>query len=177
MYSHTRWCGKRPRKWLPWGRQTYSLLTRDWEYVISALPFRGQCIIGVKRKTWGRAPGDGVVVQMRERPSVKKVKIGQASAVRHIAAMESEVLRDHLAIVEFLALLQYEDGSPRQPGYVGIWTQGSAWVVRASDKDADAALTCEGRTLDEALSLLAMLLGAEDAPWEPSSQRKRKGQR
>lgn len=106
---------------------------------------------------------------------MKKVKVGDRSSVKHLAAMESEMMRDRMAVVEALAMLQYDDGSPRQPGYLGVWTQGSAWVVRLTDKDAEASLTAEGRTLDEAMELLHMLLGAEDAPWEPMGRRKKKG--
>lgn len=106
---------------------------------------------------------------------MKKVKLSERSTVKHLAALESEYLRDCQSVVEALGMLQYDDGSARQPGYLGVWTQGSAWVVRFTDKDADASLTAEGRTLDEALDLLALLLGAEDAPWEPIARRKKKG--
>lgn len=105
---------------------------------------------------------------------MKRVKVGERSAVKHLAALESEYLKDVLAVVDSIAMLQYDDGTPRQAGYLGVWVQGSTWVVRISDKDADATLTAEGRTLDEALDLLALLLGAEDAPWEPNQRRKRK---
>jgi len=84
---------------------------------------------------------------------------------------------DLFSIVEHLSLLQYDDGSQRQTGYLGVWTQGAQWVARITDKDADATLTATGRSLDEALQLLAMLLGADDAPWEPVSRRASKGAR
>lgn len=106
---------------------------------------------------------------------MKKVKLSEKSSVKHLAALETEFLRDVLPVVEALGMLQYDDGAPRQPGYLGIWTSGSAWMVRLTDKDADAQLTCEGRTLDEALGLLALLLGAEDAPWEPCGRKRKKG--
>lgn len=106
---------------------------------------------------------------------MKKVKLSDRSGVKHLAALETEYLRDCMAVVEQLALLQYDDGTARQPGYLGVWTQGSAWVVRVQDKDAEAQLTAEGRTLDEALDTLAHLLGAENAPWEPIAKRKKKG--
>jgi len=106
---------------------------------------------------------------------VKKVKLSERSTVKHLAAMETECFGAFMAVLEALAMLQYDDGTPRQAGYLGVWTQGSVWAARITDKDADATLTAEGRTLDEALGLLALLLGAEDAPWEPAARRKRKG--
>jgi len=106
---------------------------------------------------------------------MKKVKLSEKSSVKHLAALESEYLREVQPVVEALGMLQYDDGSPRQPGYLGIWTQGSAWVVRLTDNDASAQLTAEGRTLDEAMDMLAMYLGSEEAPWEPISRRRKKG--
>jgi hypothetical protein len=142
---------------------------------MTSLPFRGWFTTEVRVKTWGLVPGDGRLLEVRRRPSVKKVKLSDRSGVKHLAALETEYLRDCMAVVEQLALLQYDDGTARQPGYLGVWTQGSAWVVRVQDKDAEAQLTAEGRTLDEALDTLAHLLGAENAPWEPIAKRKKKG--
>lgn len=142
---------------------------------MGAKPFRGVCVLEVWSKGWGvGAPAD-VLLERRRRMTVKKVKLSERSTVKHLAALESEYLRDNLAVIEALALLQYDDGSPRQPGYLGVWTNGSAWVVRITDNDANAQLTAEGRTLDEALDVLTMHLGAEEAPWEPLSRRKKKG--
>lgn len=151
------------------------LLTFGRRFVISVKPYRGQFVREVWGWTQGPYPQLDVLLDERRRPSVKKVKVGDRSSVKHLAAMESEMMRDRMAVVEALAMLQYDDGSPRQPGYLGVWTQGSAWVVRLTDKDAEASLTAEGRTLDEAMELLHMLLGAEDAPWEPMGRRKKKG--
>ncbi len=105
---------------------------------------------------------------------MKRVKVADRGRVKHLAALETDYFHDVFSVVQALASLQYDDGSSRQPGYLGIWTQGSAWVVRLTDKDAEAQLTCEGKSLDEALNLLALLLGAEDAPWEPTAKKRRK---
>jgi hypothetical protein len=108
---------------------------------------------------------------------VKKVKLSERTSVRHLAALESEVFRDHMAIIEHLAMLMYEDGTPRQGGYLSVWVEGSQWRVQIKDRDAAAKLSVVGRTLDEALTLLHMLLGCEDAPWEPDAQQGRSGGR
>jgi len=108
---------------------------------------------------------------------MKKVKVADRASVKHLAALETEVLRDLMPIVEFLALLMYEDGSPRQGGFLMMWCEGSAWKVVVKDKDADAQLPVVGRTLDEALGTLALMLGAEDAPWEPNTRNARPGGR
>jgi len=175
FYRGNRWIGKRPTRWMPLGKVEYQLLTRDHRLVIESLPFRGSFLIARYTKTWGLRAGDGVLLAVFRRPSVKKVNLANKSAVRHLAALETECCREMMPVVEALGMLQYDDGSPRQPGYLGVWTSGSVWVARMTDKDAGAHLTAEGRTLDEALQLLSLLLGAEDAPWEPMSRRKPKG--
>lgn len=175
MYSCLRWTGKRPRRWLPMGKCRYKLLTAHWKVVIDVVPFRGQFIVERQRRALGLAPGDGEVLERRKRPDVKKVKLKDRAAVRRLASLDSVALGKFPAVLDSIALLQYDDGSPRQSGYLGVWIQGTAWVVRLTDKDAEATLTCEGKTVDEALDLLNLLLGADDAPWEPISRRKKKG--
>lgn len=172
--SHLGWCGRRPRKWAPRGKFRFRLLTADTCIVIDGLPFRGLFASEFRRKTWGRSPGDNDLLVRLRRPSVKRVKITERGRTRHLAALETEYFHDLFPIVEALAALQYDDGTPRQPGYLGVWVQGSSWVVRLTDKDAEAQLTCEGKSLDEALNLLSLLLGAEDAPWEPTAKKRRK---
>lgn len=140
-----------------------------------SLPFRGLYVSMVFTKAWGVSPVPETLIERRGVPDVKKVKVADRGSVKNLAPLETEYLREHMGIVESLALLSYEDGSPRQPGYLGMWVQGSTWVVRLTDKDADATLTAEGRTLDEALDTLQLLLGSDAAPWEPNSRRKRKG--
>lgn len=174
-YRGNRWVGKRAAKWLPMGSGMFEVLTGDRRFVMSFKPFRGVFAFEVYTKTWGLGAPDGTLLEQRRRPDVKKVTLAKRSSVKHLAALESHFFRDLQPIVDHLGRLTYDDDSPRQPGYLGVWTQGSAWVARITDKDADATLTAEGRTLDEALGVLAMLLGADDAPWEPAARRKKKG--
>lgn len=157
------------------GACSYWVLTGTRRYRIHVLPFRGGYVTEVWSKTWGLDQPGEVLIERRGRPNVKKVKLSDKSSVKHLAAMESEYLAACQPVIDALAMLQYEDGTPRQAGYLGIWTNGSAWVVRITDKDADAQLTMEGRTLDEALDTLAFNLGADEAPWEPCGRKKKKG--
>lgn len=172
---HARWCGTRPRCWLPMGNCAYWLLTRDRKYLMRASPFRGVSVSEVWSKSWRHDAPPDALLERRGRTSVKKPKLSERSAVKHLAALESEYLADVQGVVDAIGMLQYADGTPRQAGYLGVWVQGSVWVVRIQDKDAEAQLTAEGRTLDEALDVLAHHLGCEDAPWEPMGRRKKKG--
>lgn len=104
--------------------------------------------------------------------NVKKVKIVKGSgldAPRHLAAVESNLFAQLGSIVAHLAVTRYDDGDPRKTGWVTVKTQGAMWVVTAKDPDAAASITATGQTLDDALCLLDLLLGAEEAPWEPDA--------
>jgi hypothetical protein len=100
---------------------------------------------------------------------MKKVKREDRASVKNLAAVESEHFRDHLALVEHCCCLQYEDGSPRQPGWFTVRTSGAAWQVVVKDPDSCSSFTVVARTLDEALDSAALLLGCEEAPWEPDA--------
>jgi len=90
----------------------------------------------------------------------------QASAAQHIAPVESTLLAKHHAIVAHCACTKYDDGDPRKPGWITVKTIGSAWQVEAKDPDTCSRLTVVQATIDDALTLLAMLLESEEAPWE-----------
>jgi len=178
IYRGNRWIGHRVCRTLPLGECSFWVLTGTDFRRMSVKPFVGIAHTETRALVGPQILSCCPIIWRQERPNVKKVKLAKATAVKHVAALETEMFRDCLAICEFLAMLQYEDGSPRIPGYCGVWCQGATWVVRATDKDADATLTGTGRTLDEAVQLLALLLGAEDAPWEPNSRREvRKGKK
>ena len=96
----------------------------------------------------------------------KKVKSADAPAQRHIAAIESNVLASHAAIVAHCAVTQYDDGDPRKPGWFTVKTFGSAWQVEAKDPDTCMTLRVVQASLDDALGLMNLLLESEEAPWE-----------
>lgn len=173
-YRGNRWNRKRPATFLPMGKGLFKVLTAGGFFAMRYAPFRGVCKAAwfVAGQSFDESLRTAKVVW--EVTSVKKVKVGDRSSVKHLAALESEMFREHLSVVEVLALLQYDDGTPRQPGYLGMWTQGATWFVRVTDKDAEAQITAEGRTAEEAWDNLALSLSLDSPPWEPC-QRRRKG--
>jgi len=175
FYRGNRWIGKRVCRWAPMGTYSFWVLTGTGYLRIASRPYRGLLVTEGWSFGASGSPARGTRLWTRWRTDVKKVKLSDRASVKHLAAMETEYLKDSLAVVEHLAMLQYEDGTPRQTGYLGVWSVGMTWFVRIQDKDADASLTCEGRTLDEALDNLTLQLGSENAPWEPNQRKKRKG--
>jgi hypothetical protein len=134
---------------------------------MAARPFKGICVVA----TWTRFGFQGAraeqLLQRREYPSMKKVKREDRAAVKHLVPLESETFRDLMPLVEHCGMLQYEDNEARTPGWVTIRTNGAAWQVVVKDPDSASSFMTTAKTLDEALSTAALLLGCEEAPWEP----------
>jgi hypothetical protein len=101
---------------------------------------------------------------MRKRQA--KSVMGDAN---HLAPMESSRFTDLLSLVEHMAVKKYDDGDPRETGWITIKTQGAAWAVQVKDPDACCSFTAVGETLDKALETAALLLSCDEAPWEPDS--------
>lgn len=108
---------------------------------------------------------------------MKKRQIGQvaaASQFSHLAAMESTVFGKLENLVQHCGVTKYDDGDPRQPGWFTVKTMGSSWVVQVKDPDSCAQMQAVAATLDDALALADLLLGGEQAPWEPDPWARKK---
>jgi hypothetical protein len=88
---------------------------------------------------------------------------------KHLAAVESEVFRDLMPLVEHCSHREYDDGSAREVGWITIKTTGAAWVVQVKDPDSASSFSAVGDTLDKALQTAALLLSCDEAPWEPDT--------
>lgn len=91
----------------------------------------------------------------------------KASTFTHLAPVESELLGKLSQIIAHCAVVKYDDGDARKPGWITLKTMGSAWVLEAKDPDSCCRMTASADTLDNALTMLDLLLGSEEAPWEP----------
>lgn len=103
--------------------------------------------------------GDLMAMKRKGRP-------GSSGDAVHLAAMETNLLVRHQALVAHCAEIKYDDGEPRQPGWFTVKTMGSAWVIEIKDPDSCSRLVVVQQTLDDALTLAQLLLEAEEAPWE-----------
>jgi len=161
-----RWTGRRPRRWLPRGKSFFYVLTPRWEFGMRALSGRGICCV----ERWPRGTRLGALVAHAPRtweyPDMKRPKTAAATDAVHIAALETEVFADLLPLVEHMAVRRYEDGTPREPGWVTIKTAGAAWVVQVKDPESCCSFSAVGDTLDKALGTAALLLSCDEAPWE-----------
>jgi len=98
---------------------------------------------------------------------MKKKNVAKSvDGVKHLAPVETEIFKGLFPLVEHCCLRQYEDGDPREPGYLTIRTQGAAWSVQVKDADACVSFSAVAETLDKALETAALLLSCDEAPWE-----------
>lgn len=96
----------------------------------------------------------------------KKTLKTAAENPKHLAAMETSLLHAHHAVVAHCAVLRYEDGDPRAPGWFTVTTAGSLWRVTVKDPDSSASFVVTAPTIDEALTMVSLLLETDEAPWE-----------
>jgi len=156
----------RPRRWLPRGTSEFRVGVGRFVFALTARWKKGICAVGRFRRTM--CPLSDPHALTWRYPSMKKKvsKVSDTGGAKHLAAMETVRFADLLPLVEHCAMRQYDDGDPREPGWVTIKTQGAAWCVQVKDPDAAVSFTAVAETLDKALETAALLLACDDAPWE-----------
>lgn len=132
---------------------------RGWGATLYSVAFEGDVIVWDERFTW---LGDVTKVK-------KKTKAADVGDAKHLAAIETELLSSLMGIVSHCAITRYDDGDQRKPGWITIKTLGSAWQIEAKDPDTCCSLRVVNAKLDDALTLLDVLLESEEAPWEPDT--------
>lgn len=157
----------RPGTWCPKIGFFMAVKWLDYRILLRYMPRRGYRPYEATRGFHGPVVWRATVLGD---PPVKKRVVGAAAAPgdgpQHLAAIESVILSKLHPIVKSLAVVRYDDGDPRTPGKLFIETMGSAWKATMTDPDTCAKLQVVAQTLDDALSLLSLLLEAEDTPWE-----------
>jgi len=96
----------------------------------------------------------------------KRTAKAEVSDAKHRAPVETEFFGELMALVEHCCVTKYDDGDPREPGWLTIKAQGSAWIVQVKDPDSAMSFSAVGATLDKALETANLLLGCDEAPWE-----------
>lgn len=91
--------------------------------------------------------------------------------------IETEKFKDLMPLVEHCAIRQYEDGTPRETGWITIKTAGAAWVCQVKEPDGGCSFSAVGETIDKAIETAALLLACEEAPWEPDQWLMRNGKK
>lgn len=157
----------RPRRWVPKGRHQYLLHTAHVVFLVQVWGRRYMCI-----SHWVSAqPGvclSDFTLSWQRIPNMKRRQSKAAMTdTNHLAAMETTLFAQHLALLEHCAVRKYDDGEIREPGWITVKTQGAAWVVQVKDPDGCCSFSAVGETFDKALDTANLLLSCDEAPWEP----------
>ncbi len=154
---------------LPKGRSQFFITKGKYVFELTAKSRKGICCTAQWLRT-DRLYGRAAVMNEWEFPSmaIKKRQVTK-SDVSHLAAVESVLFSQHMALVEHMALRKYDDGSDRETGWVTIKVVGAAWAVQVKDPDSATSFTAIGDTLDKAFDTANLLLACDEAPWEPDS--------
>lgn len=145
----------------------YKIWKGRFKILLDAKRGSGYLLVGWVRPDRSEVERWSVQEWKKGRRMKKKKAVGATPTAKHLAPMETIILRDHLPILEHCAMTQYEDGDPRKPGWITLKTFGSTWQFEVKDPDTLQMMRVAAPTFDEAVVLLGLLLGSEDAPWEP----------
>lgn len=159
--------GKRPCRWLPRTWCTFEVVRLNLVFRLTHTPNVGMWVSG--RQWRGERFPPHAAAYDYERPDVKKKTATTAAGgdARHRAAVETELLSKLLPLVEHCCVTRYDDGDPREPGWITVKTMGAAWVVQVKDPDSGASFQMIAESVDKALEGAALLLACDEAPWAP----------
>lgn len=165
--------GARPRCWLPRGVCTFYICTGSHRYTLTARTFVGIWVAARDRRGSVGPPGYDASHKWSGPAMKKKTAPPPERTARHVAPVETDLLRTCMPLVEHMAVVKYDDNDPREPGWITIRTQGAAWAVVVKDPDSGNSFTSVAQTLDQALETAALLLSCDEAPWAPDAYLKR----
>ena len=176
-WTRRKYTCRRPGRWLSsHGSTLIHVFRLDVYFHLWYTPAAGVYCASVSK--WGSVFCPPLYRYARPEMNVKKINLkpeGSKDGPSHIAPVESTVFARFHSLVAHCSVTRYDDGEARQPGWFTVKTQGAAWIVQIKDPNACAQLQCIGETLDDALALAELLLGADSAPWEIDPWMKRKG--
>lgn len=159
----------RPRKWLPHGWVKWVVWIGRTRFTLTGKKGKGIHIDLREHFDFGSPPKVQTAYCWSWPKMKKRVAAKVMGDATHLAPMESNRFQDMMSLVEHMATRKYDDGDPRETGWITIKTQGAAWCVQVKDPDSCASFTAVGETLDKALETAALLLSCDEAPWEPDT--------
>lgn len=159
--------GNRPCRFMPRGVQSFYIRRGRLVFTLTSFPWKGICVTGCWKVREVFSPLDKPMYEW-EFPQMKKKAAKEGdSSVRHLAALESNILHDLVPLVEHMAVTRYDDGDARLTGWVTIKTQGAAWCIQVKDPDSGNSFTVVDAALDKALETASLMLACDEAPWSP----------
>jgi len=159
--------GKRPCRYLPQGAQSFFIRRCNLVFTLTSRPWKGICVVGCLKMGKGSITSDKPQMVWEFPDMKKKTASADNPAQRHLVAVESNILRDLVPLIEHMAVTRYDDGDARLTGWVTVKTQGAAWVVQVKDPDSGNSFQVVDASLDKALETASLMLACDEAPWSP----------
>lgn len=99
---------------------------------------------------------------------VRRAESAEQGSCKGGNVVDAAFLKQAPALLEFLCVVSYEDGTPRVPGSATIFVEGGVLKLVLSDKDAGAVAFITAPTLAELLMRASKGLEKGDLDWRVS---------
>lgn len=108
---------------------------------------------------------------------IKRRQAGQASPhAKASPGLSKELTARFSALIEFLTVVEWSAGVPRQPGTVLLFCDGGLWKLWVNDKDSDRSAFVTGPDVLSLLESVERGLREDTLDWR-ASKRPQKAQR
>jgi len=156
------------------GAWELKLITSCFDLLLRSVPYVGIHVCGRVDGPYGSRVGDKPTVTWRMPNVKKKVATAGGGSERHLVAVESSIFAQLMPLVEHCAIVRYDDGDPRQTGWLRLGTLGAAWTLDVKDPDTEMSFRLVDGSLDRVLENAALLLACDEAPFALDPYLKRK---
>lgn len=85
----------------------------------------------------------------------------------HLASLDTVVLKACPHVVQHLAVVRYDDGTPRRPGRLFLETVGAFFKLILKDQEAGLEMILSAPTIDDVFALADLMLASDTPPWQP----------
>lgn len=87
--------------------------------------------------------------------------------VFHLASLDTAVLKACPHVVQHLAVVRYDDGTPRRPGRLFLETVGAFYKLILKDQETGLEMVLSAPTIDDVFALADLMLASDTPPWQP----------
>lgn len=166
FYEAGRVSRKKPCRWAANDWRPFCIRRGALEWLGATRRKHGSVIVAVQPFRFGNPPILHTLPAWVHAMLKRKVPTADTPGKAVQAPLSTKLMLKHQNLVQHLAVSQYDDGTPRRPGLMILFTTGTSWRVVLKDPDTNGKLVVTQETLDEVLSAADLLLGSPDTMWE-----------
>lgn len=117
--------------------------------------------------TWLLLSGPCVKGSVTVKPPKVSATGASSDGPSHLASLDTVVLKACPHVVQHLAVIRYDDGTPRRPGRMFVETVGAFYKLILKDQQTGLEMILSAPTLDDVLALADLMLASDTPPWQP----------